>query len=134
MKFSKYLIIAAALVCQQGYAAGKVIFKNNSGVDVTLDHTTPADRGVYHGAQPLKPGSTSRNFDRDSFVASDMSASHNISSVRVTYGNARTSFYYINIERIKAVIRNCQNGDVVVEIQPKRWFGSEAPSEPHCQF
>lgn len=130
MKFSKYLLLILACVCQQGYAVGKVIFKNNAGVDVTIDHTTRADRGEFHGAQAIKPGGMGRSYEAHNFIASDMSAPYNISEMRVIYG---TSVYHINMDRLKTIIRQCMNGDVIVEIQPKPWFGNEAPVEIRCK-
>ena len=128
MNFYKYLIIALALVSQQGYAIGRVIFRNNSGVDITINHTTLADRGQFHDARVLRPAATTE-YQSYNFTGTGMEAQYNISQMRATYASTFAVTHEINVNRIKEAARNCQNGDVIVDIHPK----SEAPITVSCR-
>lgn len=128
MNFYKYLIILVAFASQQALAAGKIIFRNNSGVDITINHSTPADRGQFHDTRALRVG-TSTEYRSDNFLGAGMEAPYNISQMRVTYTGTFAGAYEINVNRIKEAARNCANGDVFVEIQPK----NEAPVTINCR-
>lgn len=128
MNFNKYLIIVLALASQQALAAGKIILRNNSGVDITINHSTPADRGQFHDARALKAG-TATEYRSDNFLGTGMESPYNISQMRVTYTGPFAGAYEINVSRIREAARNCQNGDIVVEIQPK----NEAPITINCR-
>jgi hypothetical protein len=128
MNLFKYFIILLAFASQQALAAGKIIFRNNSGVDITINHTTLADRGQFHDARALKAG-TATEYRSDNFLGTGMEAPYNISQMRATYTGTFAGAYEINVSRIKEAARNCANGDVFVEIHPK----NEAPITINCR-
>ena len=139
MKLLQYYALFLVFCCQQSYCAGRVILKNNSGEAITIELTTPVDRGEYHDKQILPPGSVITNWQHGNFTGTGMEAAYNISGIRVSYSSSSASGLAgwvrpaavprpVNIEKIKTAIKNCPNKDVILEIQPEH----EAPVGISC--
>lgn len=142
MKFSKYLILSLALFGQLEYAREEVIFKNNSGVFIVLEMQTHSDAPeTYSKIFPL--GVESQQTEKfTNFIIPGAEPARalerQINRLRIKYGNSASAssslsgYYPVDTDKIKAGIRNCRNGNFIVEIQRPGWLAKEAPITTYC--
>lgn len=138
MNFSKYLIIALALLSQRGYAHRTVTFINTTDTVVALDSRTRNDFDFQRPEQLQPNEQLSYPFEAFASGFPSREEMHAVVEMRVAYYiRSQRSFsqpYTLNMSILRETIRNCQNGNVTVEILTRapRMSGNEAPTRIRC--